>query len=64
MATRRPHGPQPAAYGHVQTLANLVDVWTPTMWWGHKSNLKPISHAGARHISLYRNFVDSCQLRY
>jgi hypothetical protein len=25
IALRRPHGAQPAAYGHLQTLANLVD---------------------------------------
>ncbi|KAG1756049.1 hypothetical protein EDB19DRAFT_1957714 [Suillus lakei] len=37
MALRRPRGPQPAAYGHVQTLANLVEYeWSPVMWWGHK----------------------------
>lgn len=31
-----PHGPQPAAYGHIQTLANLIDEWAPVMWWGDK----------------------------
>ncbi|KAG1801189.1 uncharacterized protein BJ212DRAFT_1210928, partial [Suillus subaureus] len=36
VALRRPRGPQPAAYGHLQTLANLVDEWSPVMWWGHK----------------------------
>ncbi|KAG2071872.1 hypothetical protein BDR04DRAFT_1117330 [Suillus decipiens] len=38
VALRRPRGPQPAAYGHVQTLANLVDEWSPVMWWGHKED--------------------------
>ncbi|KAG1725023.1 hypothetical protein EDD22DRAFT_1054388 [Suillus occidentalis] len=43
---RRPHGPQPAAYGHVQTLANLVDEWSPVMWWGHKEDGISYCHAG------------------
>lgn len=43
---RRPRGPQPAAYGHVQTLANLVDEWSPVMWWGHKEDGIPYCHAG------------------
>ncbi|KAG1753180.1 hypothetical protein EDB19DRAFT_814818 [Suillus lakei] len=43
---RRPRGPQPAAYGHVQTLANLVDEWSPVMWWGHKEDGIPHCHAG------------------
>ena len=42
----RPKGPQPAAYGHVQTLANLIDEWSPTMWWGHKDSGVPFFHAG------------------
>ncbi|KAG1908842.1 uncharacterized protein F5891DRAFT_974143 [Suillus fuscotomentosus] len=46
IALRRPHGPQPAAYGHLQTLANLVDEWSPVMWWGHKENGIPYCHAG------------------
>ncbi|KAG1803410.1 uncharacterized protein BJ212DRAFT_1487011 [Suillus subaureus] len=43
---RRPRGPQPAAYGHLQTLANLVDEWSPVMWWGHKEDGIPYCHAG------------------
>ncbi|KAJ8587781.1 hypothetical protein M405DRAFT_863473 [Rhizopogon salebrosus TDB-379] len=42
----RPRGPQPAAYGHLQTLANLVDEWSPVMWWGHKEDGVPYCHAG------------------
>lgn len=33
-------GPQPAAFGHLQTLADLVDVWPnvgESMFWGQKS---------------------------
>ncbi|KAG2031518.1 hypothetical protein BDR03DRAFT_972342 [Suillus americanus] len=46
IALHRPRGPQPAAYGHVQTLANLVDEWSPVMWWGHKEDGIPYCHAG------------------
>ncbi|KAG1863670.1 hypothetical protein F4604DRAFT_1586942 [Suillus subluteus] len=42
----RPRGPQPATYGHIQTLANLVDEWSPVMWWGHKQGQIPYCHAG------------------
>ncbi|KAG8880105.1 hypothetical protein FRB97_001091 [Tulasnella sp. 331] len=50
VATRQATGPQPVAYGHAQTLANLVDKWSPTMYWGHKSEgpiVWPICHAEA-----------------
>ncbi|KAG1861673.1 hypothetical protein F4604DRAFT_1097638 [Suillus subluteus] len=46
VALCRPCGPQPAAYGHLQTLANLVDEWYPVMWWGHKEDGIPYCHAG------------------
>ncbi|OAX33006.1 hypothetical protein K503DRAFT_804736 [Rhizopogon vinicolor AM-OR11-026] len=46
VALHRPRGPQPAAYGHLQTLANLVDEWSPVMWWGHKEDGIPYCHAG------------------
>ncbi|KAG2119125.1 uncharacterized protein F5147DRAFT_603343 [Suillus discolor] len=46
VALRRPSGPQPAAYGHLQTLADLVDEWSPVMWWGHKEDGFPYCHAG------------------
>ncbi|OAX40119.1 hypothetical protein K503DRAFT_799067 [Rhizopogon vinicolor AM-OR11-026] len=46
IALYRPRGPQPAAYGHLQTLANLVDEWSPVMWWGHKEDGIPYCHAG------------------
>ncbi|KAG1801191.1 uncharacterized protein BJ212DRAFT_1591432 [Suillus subaureus] len=46
VARGRPCGPQPAAYGHLQTLANLVDEWSPVMWWGHKEDGIPYCHAG------------------
>jgi hypothetical protein len=62
VARRRPHGPQPAAYGHLQTLANLVDEWSPTMWWGHKENGKPICHAGVLFQPLLYNTVQLISL--
>ncbi|KAG8994525.1 hypothetical protein FRB94_009822 [Tulasnella sp. JGI-2019a] len=34
VAVLRPSGPQPVAYGHIQTLADLVDEWSTTMYWG------------------------------
>ncbi|KAG1739819.1 uncharacterized protein EDB91DRAFT_368473 [Suillus paluster] len=46
VALRRPRGPQPTTYGHLQTLANLVDEWSPVMWWGHKEDGIPYCHAG------------------
>ncbi|KAG8846769.1 hypothetical protein FRB96_001794 [Tulasnella sp. 330] len=50
-ANNRPSGPQPAAYGHIQTLTDLVDEWsTKTMHWGDKGPLGegpwPVYHAG------------------
>jgi hypothetical protein len=40
LGTKRPSGPQPAAYGHCQTLVNLIDEWHSKMFWGHKSTEK------------------------
>ncbi|EIW81689.1 hypothetical protein CONPUDRAFT_164494 [Coniophora puteana RWD-64-598 SS2] len=42
LVMRRPRGPQPAAYGHFQTLANLIDDWPEEedgkerLYWGDK----------------------------
>lgn len=42
-ANASPKGPQPAAFGHLQTLADLIDEWDEhTMWWGEK-NTEPLS---------------------
>jgi hypothetical protein len=57
VALFRPRGPQPAAYGHLQTLANLVDEWSPVMWWGHKEDEIPYCHAGMVHVCLGKNGV-------
>ncbi len=41
LAFRRPKGPQPATFGHMQTLVNLIDVWGTDikgkLYWGDKS---------------------------
>ncbi|KAH7931385.1 hypothetical protein BV22DRAFT_1027624 [Leucogyrophana mollusca] len=52
VANHKPRGPQPAAYGHIQTLANLIDEWAPIMWWGHKADGLPYCHAGTSDQSL------------
>lgn len=44
---RKPRGPLPATYGHLQTLTNLVDEWHEAMFWGHKSEAENgVCHAG------------------
>jgi hypothetical protein len=57
LATKRPSGPQPSAYGHCQTLVNLIDEWHPKMFWGHKSTKQEeeseeIFHAGTSSTKL------------
>ena len=47
----RPRGPQPAAWGHLQTLADLVDDWSTgedgKLYWGDKGqNGNDTRHAG------------------
>jgi len=46
VASTRQRGPQPAAYGHIQTLADLVDEWSTRMFWGHKGASRTAAHAG------------------
>ncbi|KZP24909.1 hypothetical protein FIBSPDRAFT_398916 [Athelia psychrophila] len=46
IAIYKPPGPQPAAYGHFQTLADLVDEWHPVLYWGHKGDKDDVCHAG------------------
>ena len=49
LVVRRPKGPQPAAWGHFQTLADLIDDWSSDpagrLWWGDKG----VSYDGIRH---------------
>ena len=54
LANDRPKGPQPATYGHIQTLADLIDDWRETMYWGDKGDISglDIRHAGTLHRPL------------
>jgi hypothetical protein len=57
LAFQRPRGTQPAAWGHFQTLADLIDDWGnrkgQRIWWGDKGiSLGGIRHAGT---SAYRD---------
>jgi hypothetical protein len=51
LARWQPKGPQPAAYGHIQTLADLIDEWhvgeSVRLWWGDKGLADGnVRHAG------------------
>lgn len=52
LVRRTPKSPQPATFGHLQTLCDLIDVWPEhvekAIWWGDKgqSSGKEIRHAG------------------
>ncbi|KZP24937.1 hypothetical protein FIBSPDRAFT_929515 [Athelia psychrophila] len=52
IANYKPRGPQPAAYGHFQTLADLIDEWHPVVYWGDKSNQNNVFHAGTSNQRL------------
>jgi hypothetical protein len=66
LALWRPNGPQPVTWGHLQTLADLIDDWTVDedgdLWWGDKgSNHEGIRHAGtsAKKIDLGEIVIDA-----
>jgi hypothetical protein len=46
ISARRPQGCQPAAYGHLQTLVDLIDEWSAVLYWGHKADYYQVCHAG------------------
>jgi len=50
LAVTKPKGPQPATYGHIQTIADVIDDWTMDengcFWWGDKGDKDEIRHAG------------------
>ncbi|KZP21091.1 hypothetical protein FIBSPDRAFT_931911 [Athelia psychrophila] len=46
LAFYRPRGLQPVTFGHIQTLADVIDVWAPRIWWGYKVTNESIGHAG------------------
>ena len=47
-----PKGPQPATYGHLQTLVDLIDEWYEHMYWGHKGESDSVLHAGTAEVRL------------
>ena len=53
LVDRRPDGTQPATWGHLQTLVDLVDEWASdgkAMWWGDKgAQTKDSTKVNARH---------------
>jgi hypothetical protein len=54
VATRKPKGPQPAAFGHLKIIADVIDEWSPVMFWGDKSN----GHAGMSSVPLENIHMD------
>ncbi|KAF7974732.1 hypothetical protein HWV62_11407 [Athelia sp. TMB] len=57
LAFNSPSGPQPAAYGHLQTLADLIDYWPPRdgrIYWGDKTTHILAYHAGTSSRELPR----------
>jgi len=66
LAYHKPSGCQPAAWGHIQTLANLVDDWnmdsSGRLWWGDKGCTSDgFRHAGTSNgpLSLGKIRMDS-----
>lgn len=54
VSLRKPKGPLPAAYGHLQTMADVVDEWSTVMYWGDKGMKRGIRHAGTSSKPLPR----------
>ncbi|KAI9850596.1 MAG: hypothetical protein M1838_005381 [Thelocarpon superellum] len=53
----RPPGPQPATYGHIQTLVDLVDEWPEmdeTMFWGRKMASPWAGGSGSSGVDMER----------
>src|SRR5262249_25645747 len=52
LAAYKPKGPQPATWGHIQTLADLIDDWEMDkkrqFWWGDKGK----AQSGVRHAGM------------
>ena len=47
LCLHRPEGPQPATFGHVQTLLDLADEWSEHLFWGQKGEpVGSVWHAG------------------
>ncbi len=56
VSLRRPLGPLPATFGHLQTMADLIDDWEDRMFWGHKqdgySGLPSYAGTSARRLEM------------
>lgn len=57
LSFKRPKGPQPATYGHFQTLMDLIDENVSNkdrMFWGHKyiDEDTQAAHAGVSKVAL------------
>ena len=55
----RPKGFLPATYGHLQTMAIIVDEWSAEMYWGEKGEIDGVLHAGTFHKPLHSVRVDA-----
>ncbi|KAG9233136.1 hypothetical protein BJ875DRAFT_55204 [Amylocarpus encephaloides] len=54
VSARRPKGPMPATFGHLQTMADVIDEWDDRMFWGEKGSelgLQP-AYAGMSYKKL------------
>jgi hypothetical protein len=53
LARVKPKGPQPATYGNLQAIEDLVDSWGHgTIWWGDKGNHGYVRRAGTADYPL------------
>ena len=62
LAYRRPKGVQPGAWGHLQTLADLIDEWEVSksggrLWWGDKGEIVLESGEIVRHAGTSGNIT-------
>ena len=59
----KPRGSLPASYGHLQTMADIIDEWAPKMYWGDKGELEEseggVRHAGTKGMPLPRIEMDA-----
>jgi hypothetical protein len=50
LTVMKPKGPKPATYGHIQTIADVIDDWildeNGRFWWGDKGGREGVRHAG------------------
>ena len=57
---KKPKGPQPATFGHIQTLVDLIDAYDERLYWGDKTHwhesltMTELGHAGTSSQPLPR----------